>query len=91
MGKLPFGKYKVRISPEYDKAKLEELIKEESLNNENTRRFIDMALRTGYMVFLCMDFPKILPRMSLFDPAYGETKERVWEKLTTIMCVQEAV
>ncbi len=90
MGKIPFGKYKVKIGHEYDKSKLDALIKEENLNPELTYWFVNLSIRNGCMIYLCMDFPQVLSPISLFDPIYGETKRRVWEKLTAIMCAQDA-
>jgi len=70
-----------------DKKKIEELekiISEESLNKEETFKYIDNAFRDGYIQKTGTALTKVLPPVSRFSPTSDRAKKRetVIEKLT---------
>ena len=63
---------------------LDEIIKQENLNPEETYKFMQNAFRSGYITTTGTDFAKVLPPISRFTPTGERSKkrERVLNKLT---------
>lgn len=60
---------------------LVELIEEEQLNEEPTRRYMDNAFRDREMKTIGPAIDGLLPRMSFFDPARAVKKQKVIDRL----------
>ncbi len=58
-----------------------ELIEEEKLNTEATKRYISISLKRGYASENGTELNEILPKMSPLNPKYLPTKKRVFEKI----------
>ncbi|HON71196.1 MAG: type I restriction endonuclease subunit R [Tenuifilum sp.] len=63
---------------------LDEIIKQENLNPEETYKFMQNAFRNGYITTTGTDFAKVLPPISRFTPTGERSKKResVLNKLT---------
>ncbi len=63
---------------------LKTIIKEENLNQEETRKFVNLAFNDGYITSTGMAITKVLPPMPLFGGKVNreEKKKTVLEKLT---------
>jgi len=63
---------------------LEEIIKQENLNREETYKFMQNAFRNGYITTTGTDLAKVLPPISRFSPTGERSKKResVLNKLT---------
>lgn len=64
-------------------AELEQIIRDESLQPDATREFIDRAIRDGALQSTGVAITKVLPPVSRFaaDGAHGEKKQRVLDRL----------
>jgi len=64
---------------------LEEIIKQENLNHDETYKFMQNAFRNGYIVTTGTDLAKVLPPISRFSPSGERSKKResVLQKLQT--------
>jgi type I restriction enzyme R subunit len=63
---------------------LEEIIKQENLNRDETYKFMQNAFRNGYITTTGTDLAKVLPPISRFSPTGERSKKResVLNKLT---------
>ncbi|NMB70466.1 type I restriction endonuclease subunit R [candidate division WWE3 bacterium] len=63
---------------------LEEIIKQENLNSDETYKFMQNAFRNGYITTTGTDLAKVLPPISRFSPTGERSKKResVLNKLT---------
>lgn len=72
----------VKFVKEQEEIDLRNLIEEENLNNEETRKFIDNAFRDGQVKTTGTDIEKILPPMRRFGGGNrAERKESIIEKI----------
>ena len=70
-----------RFVSEQKENDLSALIDNENLNNEATRRFIDIAFRDGILKTTGTDIEKLLPPVSRFGGGYIVMKQNIIEKL----------
>lgn len=71
-----------RFVKEQEEIDLKNLIEEENLNGEETRKFIDNAFRDGQVKTTGTDIEKILPPMRRFGGGNrAERKETIIEKI----------
>lgn len=68
---------------EQSEAELQQIIDEEHLKPRETKNFLDMAFRNGYISMIGLAFTQILPPMSRFgrNNKTEETRQRVFGKL----------
>lgn len=64
---------------------IESLIAEENLNVENTKRYIYYALKQEYASENGNGLNETLPKMSPLNPEYRTKKQRVFEKISTLV------
>ncbi|MFI3256286.1 MAG: type I restriction endonuclease subunit R [Psittacicella sp.] len=62
--------------------KLEELIENEKLNPELTRKYISSSLKQGYPDEFGMDLNNILPKMSPLNSKYKTQKQTIFQKIS---------
>ncbi|MGL6064318.1 MAG: type I restriction endonuclease subunit R [Fusobacteriaceae bacterium] len=64
---------------------VENLIKEEDLNEEATKRYLEMSLKQEYASENGTALNEILPKMSPLNPSYLEKKKNVFEKIVAFV------
>ena len=73
-----------KIVKEQKEAEVEQIITEHNLKSEETKTFIDNALRDGALKTTGTDIDKILPAVSIFGFGGGNRKE-IKEKVVTAL------
>ena len=67
----------VKFVKEQKEKELNEIISQEKLKEEGTKKFIDNSFRDGFIKTTGTDIDKIMPPMSIFDKSRSEKKEKI--------------
>ena len=60
---------------------IEEIIKEQRLNPDETRKFINNSFRDGYIKTTGIELDRIMPPISIFDTNRQKTEQGIIERL----------
>jgi type I restriction enzyme R subunit len=74
-----------RFAQEKQQREMEELINDERLNADNTKRYINTSLKQEYASENGTDLGAILPKMSPLNPQYLSIKQRVFERVSAFV------